>query len=93
MKCSGTFTFRGEICAAIACDRPIQEARVASFKRLSGEIEREEPAFRKHRKPGFDKWRRDDLYHLAQQHGIEDRANMTNEELARALSRAQSGSP
>ncbi|MBX2830065.1 MAG: hypothetical protein KTR23_02620 [Rhodospirillales bacterium] len=64
---------------------------MASFKRLSGEIEREETAFRMKHEPAFDKWRRDDLYHLAQQQGIEDRANMTNEELARALSRAQSG--
>lgn len=82
----------GEGGAEIACDRPMKEARVASFKRLSGEIEREETVFRMKQEPAFDKWRRDDLYHLAQQQGIEDRANMTNEELARALSRAQSSS-
>jgi len=65
---------------------------VASFNRLS-KSERETSTFRPYRKPDFKKWRRDDLYHLAQQQGIEDRANMSNEELARALSRAQSGSP
>jgi len=65
---------------------------VASFNRIFGEIEREEAVFRIKHEPAFDKWRRDDLYHLAQQQGIEDRANMTNEELARALSHGQSGS-
>lgn len=66
---------------------------MASFRKLSGEIERETSTYRNHRTPAYDKWRRDDLYHLAQQKGIENRANMTNEELAHALSRTQSGSP
>ncbi|WP_238318443.1 hypothetical protein [Thalassospira australica] len=44
-----------------------------------------------HGAPAYDKWRRDDLYHLAAQKGIEDRAKMTNEELAHALRQAQSG--
>lgn len=66
---------------------------MASFRKLSGEIERETSIYRNHRTPAYDKWRRDDLYHLAQQKGIENRANMTNEELARALSRVQSGAP
>ncbi len=82
-----------EDCAGIACDRPIQEARVASLKKLSGKSEQETSTVRTYRKPDFNKWRRDDLYHLAQQQGIKDRANMSNEELARALSRAQSGAP
>jgi hypothetical protein len=66
---------------------------VASLNKLSGNSERETSAFRPYKKPNYNKWRRDDLYHLAQQQGIEDRANMSNEELARALSRAQSGAP
>ncbi|MDG4720250.1 MULTISPECIES: hypothetical protein [Thalassospira] len=66
---------------------------MASLKKLSGKSEQETPTFRAYRKPDFNKWRRDDLYHLAQQQGIEDRANMSNEELAHALSRVQSGAP
>ena len=83
----------GEDCAGIACDRPIQEARLASLKKLSGKSEQETSVFRAYRKPDFKKWRRDDLYHLAQQQGIENRANMSNEELAQALSHARSGAP
>lgn len=93
MKCYGICTSVGEKSAGIACDRPIKEARVASFRKLSGEIERETSTHHNHLSPAYNKWRRDDLYHLAQQKGIENRANMTNEELARALSRAQAGSP
>lgn len=42
--------------------------------------------------PKYEKWRRDDLYHLAAQKGIKDRANMSDRELADALQRIQSGS-
>ena len=44
------------------------------------------------RVPKYDKWRRDDLYYLAAQKGIKDRANMSDQELADALQRIQSGS-
>ncbi|WP_404425928.1 hypothetical protein [Thalassospira australica] len=36
-------------------------------------------------RPPYEKWRRDDLYYLAMEHGIENRANMSTDELARAL--------
>jgi hypothetical protein len=64
---------------------------VASFKKLSGKSEQKTPTFHTYRTPDLNKWRRDDLYHLAQRQGIEDRANMSNEELVRALSSVQSG--
>ncbi|MFH1805258.1 MAG: hypothetical protein ABID63_10275 [Pseudomonadota bacterium] len=35
--------------------------------------------------PEYQSWRRDDLYHLAQMRGIENRANMSNDELVQAL--------
>ena len=37
------------------------------------------------REPRFEQWRRDDLYYLAKQLGIEGRAKMSNEELVQAL--------
>ncbi len=45
-----------------------------------------------YRAPKYDKWRRDDLYHLAAQKGIKDRANMSDQELADALQQLHSGS-
>jgi|TARA_R110001583_G_scaffold195287_1_gene371476 hypothetical protein len=35
--------------------------------------------------PRYEKWNRDDLYHLAKMRGIEERARMSNEELIQAL--------
>lgn len=64
---------------------------MASYKRLSGETDRETSVRRLHTAPSYDKWRRDDLYHLAVQKGIKNRANMSNEELVAALRQAQSG--
>ncbi|AUG52193.1 hypothetical protein [Thalassospira marina] len=37
--------------------------------------------------PRYEKWNRDDLYHLAKVRGIEERARMSNEELIQALRR------
>lgn len=62
---------------------------MASFEHFSNEKKRNAPAFRPRSQPAYHKWRRDDLYHLAKQCGIDDRANMTNDELANALRRAQ----
>tara|TARA_R110000868_G_scaffold165328_6_gene398783 strand:+ start:367813 stop:368064 length:252 start_codon:yes stop_codon:yes gene_type:complete len=66
-----------------------QEAKVASFQKLSGGstpgTSQQDGQF----EPPYDKWRRDDLYHLAQQQGIENRANMSTDELARALRETQ----
>ncbi|MBS8271985.1 hypothetical protein DYI21_00060 [Thalassospira tepidiphila] len=64
---------------------------MASYKKLSGEIDQETSARRLHGAPTYDKWRRDDLYHLAAQKGIKNRANMSNEELVAALRQTQSG--
>jgi hypothetical protein len=72
---------------------PFKEARVASFKKLSGDNNQEIPTRRTRHAPSYDRWRRDDLYHLAKQKGIEERANMSNEELVHALSRSQSDAP
>jgi hypothetical protein len=65
---------------------------VASYTKLSGEAGQETSERRLNRAPSYDKWRRDDLYHLAVQKGIKDRANMSNQELVDALKRVQSGS-
>ena len=70
---------------------PVKEARVASFRKLSDEFGQKTSKRRTQRMPAYEKWRRDDLYHLAQQNGIEDRENMTNEELVHAISQVQSG--
>ncbi|OSQ36144.1 hypothetical protein [Thalassospira mesophila] len=35
--------------------------------------------------PRYEKWNRDDLYHLAKMRGIKERAGMSNEELIEAL--------
>nr|WP_209272168.1 hypothetical protein [Thalassospira tepidiphila] len=66
------------------------EATVASFNKISGQTDQETSAQRLHGAPSYDKWRRDDLYHLAAQKGIQDRANMSNKELVEALKRTQS---
>lgn len=68
------------------------EATVASFNKISGQTDNETSAKRLRGAPTYDKWRRDDLYHLAAQKGIKDRANMSNKELVDALKRAQSNS-
>jgi len=66
------------------------EAKVASFNKISGQTEHETTASRLDSAPTYDKWRRDDLYHLAAQKGIKNRANMSNRELVDALRRTQS---
>jgi hypothetical protein len=66
------------------------EAKVASFNKISGQTDHETSANRLHDAPTYDKWRRDDLYHLAAQKGIKNRANMSNSELVEALRRTQS---
>ncbi|RCK43140.1 hypothetical protein TH25_22150 [Thalassospira profundimaris] len=35
--------------------------------------------------PRYEKWNRDDLYHLAKMRGIEERAQMSTDELIEAL--------
>ncbi|OKH89198.1 hypothetical protein [Thalassospira sp. TSL5-1] len=35
--------------------------------------------------PRYEKWNRDDLYHLAKMRGIEERAQMSTDELIQAL--------
>lgn len=89
MKYYGTFSLVGKIRAAHAQDHPIKEVKVASFKKLSGETDVPTPTCQSRNNPAYEIWRRDDLYHLAQKRGIENRANMSNAELVRALSRAQ----
>ncbi len=64
---------------------------MASFNKFPRDSKKTLSGRRMHGAPAYDKWRRDDLYHLAAQKGIEDRAKMTNEELAHALRQAQSG--
>jgi hypothetical protein len=64
---------------------------VVNYNKLSGETDRQTSTRRLHNAPKYDKWRRDDLYHLAVQKGIKNRANMSNEELVAALRHAQSG--
>ncbi|MBC07722.1 hypothetical protein [Thalassospira sp.] len=61
---------------------------MASYKKLSGNSDQETSARRLNGAPTYDKWRRDDLYHLAAQKGIKDRAKMSNQELVDALKRA-----
>ncbi|RCK23824.1 hypothetical protein TH1_15695 [Thalassospira lucentensis MCCC 1A00383 = DSM 14000] len=62
---------------------------MASLKKISGESDVHTPTYRRRNAPAYESWRRDDLYHLAQKRGIENRADMSNEELARALSSVQ----
>ncbi|PKR57137.1 hypothetical protein [Thalassospira lohafexi] len=62
---------------------------MASLKKFSGESDVHTPAYRRRNAPAYENWRRDDLYHLAQKRGIENRADMSNEELVRALSSVQ----
>lgn len=78
---------KGELSVVIAKYRPIKEAEVASYKKLSNKTNKETFGQMGGDETPYYGWRRDDLYHLAQRHGIEDRANMTNEELAHAISK------
>ncbi|AJD51198.1 hypothetical protein SAMN02744133_106226 [Thalassospira xiamenensis M-5 = DSM 17429] len=57
---------------------------MASYQKFSGNAPATSSRERQF-KPAYEKWRRDDLYHLAKQHGIENRASMSTDELARAL--------
>ncbi|HBN49266.1 MULTISPECIES: hypothetical protein [Thalassospira] len=57
---------------------------MASYQKFSGNAPATSSRERQF-EPAYEKWRRDDLYHLAKQHGIENRASMSTDELARAL--------
>lgn len=46
---------------------------------------RMEPSRSGGQSPAYEKWRRDDLYHRAKDLGIEDRAQMSKDELIAAL--------
>ena len=62
---------------------------MASFNKFSGQTDHENSVNRLRGAPSYDKWRRDDLYHLAAQKGIKNRANMSNSELVDALKSTQ----
>lgn len=65
---------------------------MASLNNFSVQKDIQNPSYSHRHRQSYENWRRDDLYHLAQRAGIENRANMTNEELARALTNAHGAS-
>lgn len=85
IKCNGS-VIKGFVIAQCQFRlRPsLQEAKVASYQKLSRTTPGTSPRDRQF-EPAYEKWRRDDLYYLAKQHGIENRADMSTDELARAL--------